>query len=125
MQEKEVVETKIVETKKDEITQEQIAQWKKQYGEDNIYKAVINDNTYIYKCLFRAEFKSIAKQGSNIMNPVDSNIFMEEQNVILGTIYPKITANNIDVYPAGTISRLSELIMEASGFDEQAEGERL
>ena len=113
------------EIKKEEITQEQIAQWKKQYGEENIYRATIAGKVFIYKCLFRNEFKSIAKQGSTIMNPVDSNIFMEEQNVVLGVIHPKISPTNIDTYPAGTISRLSELIMEASGFDEQAEGERL
>jgi len=107
------------DTRPEQVTAEMIEQWKKTYG-DNIYMVDISGETFIYRGLMRAEFKTVAKQANMIANQVDSNMYMEEQNVIIGSIYPKIVNENINSFKAGIITILSGNIMDASGFDDTA-----
>jgi hypothetical protein len=101
------------------ITEDMLAQWKQVFG-DNIYMVDISGETYVYRGLMRAEFKQVAKQANMITNQVDSNIYVEEQNAVVGSIHPKITLESLNTLKAGIATVLSTFIMEASGFDDSA-----
>jgi hypothetical protein len=104
------------DNEKPEVTQEQINDWKRMYGA--VYSVRISGKPYIYRGLMRAEFKNIARNASLIANQIDSNTALEEANVEVASLHPKITKDNINSVPAGVITVLSGHIMEASGFDD-------
>lgn len=101
----------------DNVTDEMISEWKKKYA---VYRITIADTDYYYRPLTRAEFRNISKSSAAtaVSNTVDTSFQMEEQTVAICLLYPKMDSNSILNVEAGVVTTLSELIMQASGFDQ-------
>jgi len=108
-----------------EPSQEVIDNWKKQY--QNVYKIDLAGMTFLYRGLMRVEYRSLTRtiQPNPMGNPADEALQIEEKMVGMGTLYPKIDDGNMPATLTGVITRLAELIMEASGYDIEAEPEML
>jgi hypothetical protein len=91
-----------------EITQEMIDGLKKQYGD--IYKVTLGGQDYIYRPLKRVEYKGV------ISNPDATRSYSEEQIVQKCVVYPTMDSGAISAGKAGTVSTLTELVMEVSDF---------
>ena len=108
-----------------EITQEQIDQWKERFP---VYRVTLGGIIFYYRQILRAEYKNVAKTLGNggIMGPnPDSNFTFEEQVAQTCVLAPQLGVEQMAGTPAGVVSRLAELIMEASGFEEASQPEQL
>lgn len=119
-----------------EVTQEQIAEWKEKYGQGpdrTIHRVRLSGITYYYRALLRAELKNImrvlgapaAAMEGTPTNYSDQQLSMEDQNVVRAVLHPQIGVDMISAMPGGVVTNLSELILDASGFNEVAEPEIL
>lgn len=112
------------EVKTEEIIQEptdaQVDAWKQAYGD--IYMVEIAGKSYYYRPLTRAEFRLMMKTFSNpaTVNSPDLNLDIEETTISTAVLHPSINKQNVGRINAGVIGSLSNLIMEASGFEELA-----
>ncbi len=115
----------------------------------SVFSVKIAGRVYVYRSINRKEFRdlrdSLAKKAENIKNTakiaaektkeevnqaaVDISVANlkeegEEEMVLLGLIsHPTITRSELDNFPAGIIASLSDKILMASGFGEEAEEE--
>lgn len=114
----------------------------------SVFSVKIGGKTYVYRSINRKEFRelqdSLAKKAEDIKNAakalgkpkedlvqtdIDAKIARlkevgEEQMVMLGLISTTpITPQELDNFPAGVITSLSDKILIASGFGEEAEEE--
>ncbi len=117
----------------------------KQVGH-SVFSVKIGGKVYVYRSINRREFRelqdSLAKRAEEIKSTsktvgksevsqpdIDTKIARlkeegEEQMVLLGLISsPPITKAELDNFPAGVIASLSDKILMASGFGEEAEEE--
>lgn len=117
------------EIKEEELTQgptdAQIDAWKKSYGD--IYMITLVGGDYYYRPLTRHEFRTISKVVSpqSMGDSIQQNLAFEESIVQIAVLFPAINQNNIMGVNAGVVGTLSNLIMEASGFDEMAQPTKL
>ena len=97
-----------------------IAQWK-QAGD--VYTVQLANVTYYYRPINRAEFRNVMKlvnQPAMMAPSPDVNFQVEEHTIQIAVLFPEITPTSVLTMPAGVVSRLADLIMEASGFDATA-----
>lgn len=88
------------------LSQEQVDEWKKQYGE--LYVTEFEDQTFVWRVLNRAEYKKI-------VNAQGMDVFQREEEICRQCVlYPQ----NYDysVAKAGVATLLAEQIMDKSGF---------
>lgn len=104
-----------------EPTEEQVAQWKQA---SDVYAVNLTNVTYYYRPINRAEFRNVMKvvnQPTTTMVPnPEINFQVEELTIQIAVLHPKITPQSVLGMPAGVVSKLSDLVMESSGFDSAA-----
>ena len=106
-----------------EVTPEMIAQWKQI---SPIYQVEIQGAEFIYRPIGRAEFRNNLRLSTTPTmgygtGAADAGFQTEELTVQTALLWPTISIEELQGVPAGVISRLAELIMEASGFDDQSQ----
>lgn len=87
------------------VDDEQIAQWKEQYGE--IYSASEGKQEYVFRALTLDEHALVRRAQK------ESIVDAQEKTVELGLLHPRPLS---DRTPAGVITTLAEEILEVSGF---------
>lgn len=99
-------------------TEEQIKQWKDEYG--SLYRVSINGNGYIFRTLNRDDY--IAIQGRAMMaGPAFDNELEVVETVLLEPTVEEIQEDLKN--RAGVVTTLSEKIMLRSGFQQVEEEE--
>jgi hypothetical protein len=91
-------------------TQEEIDQWKTQFGD--IYSVGLGSEKYIYRPMKRFEYKNVIQLSQSQEN----RTFAEEKIAQMCVVWPAIDPTKLSTLKAGTISTLVELIMAASNF---------
>lgn len=106
-------------------TDAQIDAWKKSYVD--VYTVTLAGGNYYYRPLTRHEFRAVSKtvNPQSMSDSVQQNLAFEESIVQIAVLFPIINQNNIMVVNAGVVGTLSNMIMEASGFDEMAQPTKL
>lgn len=109
----------------EKLTQEQIAKWKEEYGK--VFKVVINDKTYVYRALRRAELRGIQDKYP-VVNPMvgmtpEQSENMENDIALTCVLYPENLT--LDQIGAGTPGTLADCISNISGFRIDSEPEEL
>lgn len=101
-----------------EVTQEQIDQWKTASA---VFTVAIAGNKYYYRPVYRGEMAEVMNAvQSEGATPYGSQSAVEDQVVIKAILDPVIDINTVKTLPAGLVTTLSELIMQASGFEPDA-----
>lgn len=99
----------------------EIPEWKKAFG--RVLLVEILGRCYVYRPLNRLEWKAITdnalKQAGQ--DPLAVSALAQEITAQKAVLYPPTFGVNIGIVPAGVVSRLSEEIMKASGFDRENE----
>lgn len=95
----------------------------------SVYKVSLAGESYVYRSVNRKEFRSlqdkIAATAETLKagKPEDNiNTIKEEsemQLVKLAVVSPSLQSVDLDSVQAGVVTRLSELILEASAFGEE------
>ena len=118
----------VQEARQTEPTEEMIAEWKK-HG--IVYRVSIMGINFYYRNITRAEFRHNLKMtstGATMYDPsaaADATLQGEELTVQTALLWPKMGLDAVQASPAGMVSKLAELIMEASGFDDASIPEQL
>ena len=90
------------------LTQEVIDKMKEKFGE--IYKVNLGGKEFVYRPMKRIEYKQI------MSNPESPRSYIEEQVVQRCLIHPVLDPTALGAAKAGTVSTITELIMQASNF---------
>src|SRR3990167_4891542 len=89
-----------------------VAQLKENFGKLEL--AWINDKPYLYRPLFRREFRKLrdpaASQGT-------TDLHIEEKVTCLCVVAPKLTDDDVDRLGAGLASTIAALVYNLSDFD--------
>ena len=95
------------------------------------YTIQVGDDFFVYRTISRLEYKTLlveqAQQAEQLManaptptvGRVTVNTKNEDALVLRCTLYPEITALNINQHPAGAIETLNNAIMASSGFGQE------
>ena len=90
-----------------------------------VFKVTLSGDTYIYRDVLRKEFKDVqtaifqraAQDPDDIMSGRSDH---EDELVARALIEPQLTSKlELSAVPAGVVTQLFELIMKASGFQEE------
>lgn len=83
----------------------------------------INKSQYVYRSINRLEYKKLQEDMLNSQKAADEKTIAavrddgEEQLVLKALIHPRVASKlDLNGFPAGVISKLAELVMQASGF---------
>jgi len=100
------------------LRQEMIDKWKERFGKSNVYLVTIVDHVYVFRAISRQEWAWIKQQG------FDQETF-ENQMVWTTLLFPKVSAEVMQAWPAGIPSSITEYVMRFSGFSATATPIRL
>ena len=115
--------------KKNAISQAQIDEWKAQFG--HVYKTAMGNDPIIYRPIMRSEYKKlIAETEIPIEDEQNEEARAErlskrqEGVCMTAVLYPETIAGMLERF-AGLAVRLSDEIMDHSGFNALAASEEL
>lgn len=89
-------------------SQPQIDQWKEQYG--GLFSVAVGRTDYIFRSLTLREHNHVVAVAEKSLSQA------EELTILLATLYPDVDEDFIGNLPAGTVSALSEEILDYSGW---------
>jgi hypothetical protein len=94
------------------FSQEQVAAWKKEYGQNNVHLVEgFDEELFVVRGFGRKEFKALA--GGDFRNEDD----LEDQFVERAILFPSLTITKIREKEGGFSSQLFEKIMQVSNVD--------
>jgi hypothetical protein len=104
----------------EDVTEEIIGTWKTEFPNCELYAMRFTEKeAYVFRTMTRFEYKQLLKaaQSTTFETPQDLEMYNEETIVERCVLFPQINKVEMGAMKAGTVTLLSDAIMNSSGFN--------